>query len=305
MCNVCPHYCELHNGETGKCKIYRNINGTIVNTGDGKCSALSVDAIEKRPLFHYLPGSKCLSAGWYGCSLFCKFCYNFEVSQSSDGDYYAISPESLISITKDKQSEVIAFTYNEPTLYYEFICNVPNVVPVVIKSNGFANKHIFDKLFQRVNAFNIDIKGDEEEYQSVCGGSFRYVKESIEHISKSRRHLEISFIVLPRIINNYSFLNEVRDWLVDLDQNIPLHLLYYYPYYQMHDEQYSTEQLVELRDFFHEGLSYVYISNLYKNNILHFRNTYCSQCKQLMVKREIGIDIIKTKCCERILPGVF
>jgi len=312
-CDVCPRGCLVKEGNRGKCGIFHNTHGHMINLYHGHCSNVSVEPIEKRPLFHFLPGSQFLSVGFYGCSLNCKYCQNFWVSQEfSDGcgEYY--SPAELVDLAELTHASGIAFTYNEPTLYYSYIKEVKQEIDrissplkIVLKSNGFVNDHILSDLCSCVDGFNIDLKGNDKDYSAICEGSLDKVLSSIELVSRSGVHLEISYLVLPDRIHDVEFNSGICDWVVSLGRDIPVHLLYFYPFHKMSgNAAYSAEDLVRLYDMFSCKLNYVYISNRY-DNLISYRNTKCSICGKTIIIRNSSTDIVQKTCCHNSIPGVF
>lgn len=264
-------------------------------------------------MFHFLPSHKFLSVGFFGCNFFCKFCVNFAISQSLPGERGSrYEPSALVDLAIQKGVSGIAFTYNEPTLYHEYIEDVGREIRrsgqslrLVLKSSGFVCEQVLSDLCGYVDAFNIDLKGDEEDYQSVCGGSLDAVKDSIGLIFKMHRHLEISYLVLPDRLRDVGFNTKIRDWLASLSCDLPLHLLYFYPFHEMsNDTTYSPEELEELHFFFSQKLNHVYISNRY-DKLIAYRHTKCSVCGEVLISRNHPAQLIKSSCCGYEIPGVF
>lgn len=293
ICNICPHFCDLQENQTGKCLVIKNLNGLIQNPYDGIISSLNVDSIEKRPLFHYYPGSKFLSVSSYGCSFACDFCFNYSVSQTVDTGK-KISALELYKIHQQKGTKGICFTFNEPSLSYKYIEKLSKYENnIVLKTNGFFNTHISDSLIKSTKAWNVDIKGDEEEYARICKGNLQPVLNTIEYCY-DKIHLEISYLVLPRMIDNYNFHEQIRSFISKLNINIPFHLLYYYPFHNMTESCYPMCNLYKLKDFFREKLNYVYVSNTTQKKV---RNTYCPSCNDLLIERDSTTKINKLICC--------
>lgn len=290
----------MDEGQSGRCLVRKNINGRILNPYAGHCSILAVEPIEKRPFFHFMPGTKFLSVGFYGCSFTCKFCQNFKVSQTVDGESLYKSPADIVQLVGEKNASGVAFTYNEPTIYYEYIQEVADKTTVVIKTNGFVTSHILDEL-QHVRAWNVDIKGDEREYDRICGGSLRPVLDTVEYLA-NQSHLEISYLVLPRLISDTNYHIEMRDRIASVSRLIPVHILYFFPVYQMQDEYYEQSMLLPIYELFRERLEYVYISNIYGE--FSRRNTMCSVCGGTMITRSPKAVVQNNSCCGRKLTGV-
>jgi pyruvate formate lyase activating enzyme len=271
---------------------------------------LATEPIEKRPLFHFLPGEDFLAVGLLGCSLACKFCQTFEISQSVQSETTHRSPRELIDLALSKQVSGIAFTFNEPTIHYEYIMEVANGVKntdlkIVIKSNGFINKHILDDLDMATDAWNIDLKGDHIAYESICSGSIQPVLATVESLIGKGSHLEISYLVLPEQIDNMQHHTLMRDWLSNLSTSIPIHLIYFYPFYQKQEGRYNPGQLLVIRDLFAQKLDYVYISNIFNSEIKYYRDTRCSVCDNVLISRQSGARIQQLDCCGVSLAGIF
>lgn len=301
-CRVCPHNCELTNGEFGKCMVRCNTEGSLSNPFEGRCSLLSVEPIEKRPFFHYRPGTKYLAVGFYGCSFRCQFCQNFKVSQTTNGESLYKSPEELVALANHK-AQGVAFTFNEPTIYHEYVHRVRELgADVVLKTNGFVNGSIVDEL-SAVSAWNVDIKGDDQEYERTCGGKLKPVMETIEHLS-GKSHLEISYLVLPRMVSDMAFHERMRDFLAGLNPDIPVHILYFYPFHKMTDSAYQPYALFPIIKLFQKRLRYIYVSNAFHSELVEYRHTYCDQCKGLLIERLRGVRVHKSSCCGRTIKFV-
>lgn len=313
QCDVCPHFCQLEPGQVGKCKVREHL-GDRIGVKQHRISMLAIEPIEKRPFFHFFPGSRWLSVGFYGCSFVCGFCQNYSVSQVSSGSYKVLSPKELWDIVTEKHAEGIVFTYNEPTVHHEYLDEVGEhmlmhmplapMKSIAVKTNGFVNTPILRRMATYVDAFNVDIKGDESAYKSTCDGSLGPVKSSIEFLASSGCHLEISYLVLPETVDNRHFHKEMRDWLAGLDDRIPVHLLYCYPFYKL-GTSYPLEKLIGVLDLFREKLHHTYISNSFDPSIIGYRNTVCRSCGDTMISRDPLVVAHKTTCCERRIFGSF
>lgn len=261
---------------------------------------MALEPIEKRPLFHFDPGGLYLAVGWYGCSFSCKFCQNFTVSQTMEGKSKKLLPDDLVNLCCEKKADGIAFTFNEPTIYYEYLMDVATAdvdLPLVVKTNGFVTEPILYDLSYVISAFNVDIKGDEEEYQKVCGGSLKPVMNAVQYLYELDAHIEISYLVTPRLINDKIYHENMLSWLKEMP-DIPVHFIYFYPFHKMTDATYGVHELIPWVEKFHEHLKYVYVSNVYKKEFLKYRNTYCPGCRSLMVRRDRnGVNLITSECC--------
>ncbi len=193
-------------------------------------------------------------------------------------------------------------------MYYDYIEEVGHEIErnshplhLVVKSSGFACCSIIRNLCLYDIAFNIDIKGNDEDYETICGGSLDPVLDSIELIHEMKCHLEISYLVLESRVKDLAFHREVRDFLASLSNKIPVHLLYCYPFHKM-PSSYEPSELLRLHELFSVKMQYVYISNVYEKEMVKHRNTYCSKCKSLLIERVDTPKIIKMECCNKRLP---
>ncbi len=268
ICSICPHNCDLSNeGDVGKCLVRANVNGRVALTHYGQVSCMSLDPIEKRPLYHFFPGETFLAVGFYGCNMSCSYCMNHTVSQQVKlGEYY--SPKELVELAWGYKVKGIAFTYNEPTVHHEYIMDIGPLayeaeLEIVVKSNGLMNWPYLSDLQLVVDAWNIDLKGDDKAYEEM-GGSIAPVLQSIESIVKDGDHLEISYLVVPSMLDNVEFHDRMSDWIANLSKSIPVHILYCYPVHKM-KEFYNKQDLVPIVELFRKKLDFVYISNTFDN----------------------------------------
>ncbi len=264
---------------------------------------MAVDPIEKRPFFHFLPGSKCLSIGFSGCSLRCEYCQNFEISQFPRTGKF-MSNASILDCARKKNVQSIVFSYNEPTLYLQDIAEISHDkgdIKVAVKSNGFVHRSQWD-MANDIDAWNIDVKGSPEEYEAVCGGESGPVWDFIKFLGRSETHLEISFLVTEASITSRDACKIIRDKICDISPHIPVHLLYCYPVYKS-TSWYEKDLLLELHELFCENMNFVYTSNIYGPN--YKRDTNCTLCERVMIKRSPTANVVRTCCCGLHLPGVM
>ena len=313
-CDICPHSCSISPGAAGLCGVIQNESSSLINAYAGKCSNISVEPIEKRPFFHVLPGSKFLSVGFFGCNFSCNFCQNHRVSQQTDGKSTFYSPSELVELALERKVEGIAFTYNEPTVYHEYIEEVGHEIgrsqrsshlKLVMKTNGFVRPWAIRNLCLYADAINVDIKGSDDDYRKTCGGWIEPVLDCIDWIIRMDVHLEISYLVLPSKIHDDEFNIYFRNWLADINPAIPVHLLYFYPFHRMVIPSYNPSELLSLREMMSEKLDYVYISNYFGSDIAVSRDTVCKDCGEVMISRQKGSITSVKACCGVELPGVF
>lgn len=286
-------------GEVGGCGLFRRYGKTVRNIFYAHCSNVSVEPIEKRPIFHFTPGEKYLSVGFSGCSMYCKHCQNSKISHSvSEGEY--IVPDVLVKMASKRNVKGFCFTYNEPSMFYEYIIHIGHRrrfgQEIVLKTNGFANRDVWSWLAPHVDAYNVDIKGDKRYYRDVCGGSLAPVLNSIKTIHSFGHHLEISYLVTRSVKKSWKYHEAVRNWLSALDPRIPVHIMCLYPLGKI-DRGYSVDELQDLHAMFKKRLSFVYLSNLHDSRFMPYRRTLCPDCESLMIERNPKVVIHKRECC--------
>lgn len=310
-CSVCPHRCVIEKYEVGKCNIYSNQDGKIFNLYKGRISTMSVDSIEKRPFFHFLPGHKTLAIGYYGCNLVCSFCQNFKISQNIGDKFLDITAEDIVKKCLDRDIRCISFTYNEPLMYYEDIIQIAelakkNNIKIAVKTNGFISSMVWDAVSPLIDAVNIDIKGDDLEYQRICGGKLKPVLSIVELAHKTSVHLEISYLVLPRLIDDFGFHIEIAEFLRVLDVNIPIHVLYYIPFHEMQESSYSNAEYLKVIELMKKYMNYVYASNRYGDFWNQHRSTSCKQCNYTYIDRKGSGTINDIACsCGKEFYGII
>lgn len=304
-CDYCYHNCLLEEGRSGICSVITNDKGNLVNKLDANLSYLSLEPIEKRPFFHFYPGSKFMSAGLYGCQFFCEFCMNFKVSQTTEGKKLYKNADDLVNFAKQKNAQGVAFSFNEPTLYWEYLSEVSSKIITAVKTNGYASEKIMSLLSKTVKAFNVDIKGNDNDYKNICGGTLSPVLQNIEFLS-SKTHLEISYLPLPSRIHDTKFHEYICDFLCNINKYIPVHILYFYPFLRMSNQQYPPNEIMNVVHIFKKKMNYVYVSNIhYDSDSLYYRNTRCSCCDNTLIDRQGKISVKSLECCGEKIKGVF
>ena len=300
VCDICQHYCSLEEEETGRCSVIKNVHDSLQHT-EHSFSNIVVEPIEKKPFFHFMPGTRWLSVGFWGCNLSCYFCQNHRISQDMTGKRY---DADIVELAKERCVAGIAFTYNEPTLYYPKIIEIGEAAKeiglnVAVKTNGLATKKTLRKL-DVVDAYNVDIKGNDSEYKKF-GGRLDHVLDSIEIICEDK-HLEVSYLVLPEILEDNDFHLMIAKYLSGLSSYIPVHILYAYPVHNL-SSSYDKEELIRVYDIFRSEMNFVYISNVYSSGFSKYRDTYCPVCSELMISRDKYVDAKSICCCDRGICG--
>ena len=302
-CLLCPKVCKIMAGDHGDCGVRFNRNDDLDLPYYGILSALNIDPIEKKPLYHFFPGSLILSAGFYGCSFHCPFCQNFQISQDESLSHSKnyVSPDDLISLVIKNKLSSVAFTYSEPLVHFEYILNASKAarkrnVKTVLVTNGYINKKPARELLPFIDALNIDLKGFTESfYSDELGGSLRPVLDFISEAA-STSHVEITTLVIPGKNDSDIEIKEIARFIASVDRSIPLHLSAYYPsfHYTANATPESTiERLLKT--------AHAYLPFVYPGNTVHLdNNTYCMNCGSLLVKRQgykIALNNIKDGKC--------
>ncbi|MFH1379269.1 MAG: AmmeMemoRadiSam system radical SAM enzyme [bacterium] len=292
QCCLCPHNCFIKEGHTGRCRVRKNFKGILYSLVYAKHTSVGLDPIEKKPLYHFHPGTKILSVGTLGCNLSCGFCQNWEISQSSYREELIreIQPKEMLQLVRNYDSTGIAYTYNEPLINYEWVYDTAQIMAEhgfknVLVTNGYIHEEPLGNLIPYIDAVNIDVKSFQDEfYVKICKGKIGPVLRSVEFLFKKNKHLEITFLVIPGENDHPAIFKDFVDWISALNPSIPLHLSRYYPQYTFTRDPTSLAVLEKLRDIAVRKLSYVYIGNAREKNDAH---TYCMNrcCNALLVER--------------------
>ena len=293
ICDLCPWNCILKPGKTGNCKVRTNHNGILFTEVYNKVAAIAVDPIEKKPLYHFYPGKQILSIGNVGCNLHCNFCQNHHISQCMAEDfenYRMISAKDLVdNALKIPHNIGIAYTYNEPFTFYEFMFDTAGIahedgLKNVVVSNGYINPAPLKNLLPIVDAFNIDLKSfNKDFYRKQTKGELHPVLETLKIISKSPAHLEITNLVIPGLNDNEIDFLEMVSWIDNIIGNkTPLHLSRYFSHYKSNQQVKPAETLESLARLAKSILKYVYIGNLPGDKSA---STFCPNCGELIILR--------------------
>ncbi len=303
ICSLCPNACVIAEGKHGVCRVRFNRGGTLDIPFYGKLSSISVDPIEKKPLFHYHPGSRILSVGFVGCSFRCKFCQNYHISQSTDIETRYVEPEELVRLAAGENSFGIAYTYSEPLVHIEYVMETARIarnngIKNVLVSNGYIRQKPAEELLPLIDAANIDLKADSPEfYGTETAGKLDEVKRFISQAA-GRIHLEVTTLVIPGKNDDPGQIEGIARFLQSLDPSIPFHLSRYYPQYQYKVPPTPVSTITKLMEVARRHLPYVYAGNVGQEET----NTVCAGCGNLLIRR-IGyttrIEGIAASACNK------
>ena len=318
-CLLCPHVCLLQENETGLCHTRKNLNGTLYTMAYGNPCSVSVDPIEKKPLFHFHPGEKILSLATAGCNFHCAYCQNWQISQASPEElpHYRMSPQEIIDMALSHHIRLVAFTYTEPTVFYEYMYDIAvlaheNKMKTVMVSNGYINREPLLDLSPHLDAANIDLKCfDNASHKQMTSGSLYPVLRTLKTLKEKNIWLEITNLLIPGFNDSTEMIGKMCAWLVDNGfSDTPLHFSRFFPAYRLTDRPATPEKsLLQAKTLAERaGIKYVYIGN---QPHLRGENTFCPHCNNLLVERR-GFDVISNrltggKCnvCGEKIAGVW
>ena len=270
-CPVCMHHCRLEEGQLGRCHARKNIEGISISTNYGKATSIALDPIEKKPLYHFFPGSKILSYGSFGCNLKCPFCQNHTISQASEDtiDYIYISPGELTQRALelvDQGNIGVAFTYNEPLLAFEYLRDTAKLLKqhdlkVVVVTNGAVTEGTAKEILPYIDAMNIDLKGFTEGFYKWLGGDLETVKTFIR-LAVLECHVELTTLIVPGHNDTPEEMRKLSQWVASIDKNIPLHISRYFPAWKTLDTPATeVEKVYALAEVAREVLTCVHEGN--------------------------------------------
>ena len=319
QCELCPHRCRVAKGKRGICRVRENRDGKYYSLVYGNPCAIHLDPIEKKPFFHVLPGTTSFSLATAGCNFQCKFCQNWEISQALPEDVYSyeVSPELTVKRAKEIGARSVAYTYVEPTIFYEYMLDVGTLVKKsgllnVYHSNGFINPDPLKHLCRVLDAANVDLKGFTENfYHELCNGELAPVLETLKTLKKEKVHLEITNLVIPTKNDDLSVVREMCLWIKrELGADTPIHFSRFYPLYKLKSlPPTPVSTLEKAREAaLSAGLEYVYIGNIPGHAA---ENTFCPKCKKMIIQRtgymvgEVNLKDGKCRYCGKPLPGIW
>lgn len=294
-CMLCPHECLINEGKRGSCRVRKNDRGVLYSENYGRVTALHLDPIEKKPLYHFYPGRTILSVGTFGCNLKCRFCQNYDISQSSIENFIHLkeyTPEEIVETAVKRSDNLgIAFTYNEPGVWYEFMLDIAGIskeknLKNVAVTNGFINKEPLIKLLDTVDAFNIDLKAFTEEfYKDYTSSCLEPVKKTMKKIRQAGKHLEITNLIIPTLNDNETVFEDMMKWIsYELGKETIFHISRYFPMYRMNIHSTPISLLKRLYNIASHYLDYVYVGNVSLPS--GGKNTMCPSCGKLLIRRE-------------------
>lgn len=329
QCLACAHYCKIAEGQTGLCGVRLNEKQKINLLVYGRPFGTQIDPIEKKPLYHFLPGTDILSLGTFGCNFRCDFCQNWDISQLTRKGggvkndwkklletFEYLSPQKLADIAIKNNCPSIGYTYNEPTIWAEYAVDIAEAarargIKNVFVSNGYLSEECFKFVSPHLDAINIDLKSFSEEfYHKTCGGDLQSVLENIVRFYDKGVWMELTTLVIPRLNDSEKELKKIADFIASIDTAIPWHISSFHSAYKMIDREFTPP--LSLKRAYQigkdAGLKHIYIGNV-KADI--YGDTYCPECGELLIERgdmSLKKNNLKTGQCPRCktkIAGIF
>ncbi|MFC1566470.1 AmmeMemoRadiSam system radical SAM enzyme [bacterium] len=290
QCVLCPHKCKIKNNALGICLARKNINEKLVSLSYGKITSSGMDPIEKKPLYHFYPGSQIFSIGSFGCNLKCNFCQNYSISQISlkDAECIEISSDKLLSYVQETDSLGVAYTYNEPLINYEYVLECAQLLKEhnyknVFVTNGFINNEPLESIAPFIDAVNIDLKGfSPDYYKKICKGELDIVKDTIQILFDKNIHIELTNLLITDLNDDLALFEQMVDWIASLSDEIPFHISRCFPAYKCTKPATDANTLLKTFEIACKKLKYVYLGNMVTNV---GNNTSCPKCGNLLIER--------------------
>lgn len=316
MCLLCQHYCKLKEGQVGRCGVNKNINGKVECLVYGYPAVVHVDPVEKKPLYHFLPNTNILSIGTVGCNFACPFCQNHGISQEHNIDKsHYVSPEEIVKIALANHCKSIAYTYNEPTIFYPYARDISILahemgLKNVYVSNGFESDEVIDDMVGIIDAINIDLKSfDENYYKKILKGNLPKQLDNIKRFHKNGIWIEITTLIIPTKNDSNEELTKIAEFIASVNKKMPWHISAFHPDYKNLDlESTPLSTLQKAYDIGKKaGLKHIYIGNAGQPN-----PTVCASCGCEVISRtiydtikDIRIDTSKCPACNEKLDGIY
>ena len=290
-CRLCPHQCVLAEGESGECGARKNNDGILFAQTYGHPVAMHIDPVEKKPLYHFYPGTQVFSIATSGCNLHCRHCQNWEISQQINTTTPYTPPEKVVTMAQESGCHAIAYTYTEPLVWYEYLLDMAKLAKKanmanILVSAGYINPRPLQRLLPHLNAANIDLKSfSDEQYRTINGASLQPVLNTILALKAARVWLEITQLLIPGINTGEEMIRPTVEWLLHHGmENVPIHFSRYHPAYLMMEPPPTPESMVleACKIAKSMGMKYVYSGNLMSHQ---FEDTLCPGCGRTLIER--------------------
>jgi len=286
-CQLCPHYCVIADGEVGKCRVRKNIEGVLYSLIYARATSVAMDPIEKKPLYHFYPSTSILSLGTNGCNFVCPCCQNWHISQAT-ASTEEVSSQRAVKLAQRAGSIGIAYTYNEPLIWFEYVVHTAKLahdsgLKNVLVTNGYVNQEPLEELLPYMDALNIDIKSMEEDfYREYCGARLAPVLETAK-TAKASAHIELTNLLITGENDSPQGIEKFVDWVEEnLGPETPVHFSAYFPSYRFSAPATPLSSLLSAYSIATQRLHYVYLGNV---NAPEGRDTLCRHCGATIISR--------------------
>ncbi len=320
LCTLCPRYCKIGEGQPGFCYIRQNHNGKLYSLGYGRPTGFAMDPIEKKPLNHFLPGTEVLSFGTAGCNLGCKFCQNWSMSKAKLDNTYSVeaSPDDVVKLAQKHSARSIAFTYNDPTIFGEYVIDISKIakeenIKSVMVTSGYIDKKARKDVYKYIDAANVDLKAFTERFYHKL--TFSHLDDVLDTLiwlkNETDVWIEITTLLIPGENDSEEEIKNECNWILEnLGGNIPLHFTAFHPDFKMRNKSKTPEDtLINARKIaVSAGINFCYVGNIYNRE---GQTTYCPNCKTKLIERDwhsvITNKLNKNICpnCLTKIPGIF
>ena len=319
QCVLCPHACVLEAGQRGTCRVRMNLDGELISLVYGRPVAAHVDPVEKKPVYHYLPGTKTFSIATAGCNLGCEFCQNWEISQAAPEDVppYRMEPEEVVSRATELGCSSIAYTYTEPIVFYEYMEDTAGLARAgglgnIMVTAGYINEGPLRQLAPLLDAANVDLKSIRDSYyRQVCHGRVEPVLRTLRVLREMGVWLEVTNLLVPDLNDSEEDLAGLCAWIVEnLGTDVPLHFSRFFPTYRMTDRPPTPLETLERagETAAEHGMRYVYVGNIVTRE---GDDTFCPHCGEAVIRRdrfsvtERNMEGGSCASCGTAIPGVW
>jgi len=319
-CYLCSHQCKIAEEKFGFCGVRQNIKGTLYTHVYAEVIAAHTDPVEKKPLYHFLPGTSSFSIATIGCNFHCSFCQNFKISQASLRDSSLdygerLLPEDVVRLALENHCKSISYTYTEPTIFFEYALDIAKIAKSqglfnIFVTNGYMTKPCLEMIRPYLDAANVDLKFfKDSSYKKICAASLEPVLNSIRLMHELGIWVEVTTLIIPGENDSEQELRGIAEFIAHVDKNIPWHISRFHPDYKFVDYQMTSEKTLNLSYEFGKsaGLKFIYIGNVSGFG----SDTFCPQCNKLVVERDVftvlNNYITNGQCsfCQAYIPGVF
>lgn len=319
-CYLCSHHCRIASSKRGFCGVRENIEGTLFTNAYGKVISQAVDPIEKKPLYHVLPGSKSFSIAAIGCNFRCGFCQNWQISQVDEAqklsfEAHEMKPENIVKQAQMQDCQSISYTYTEPTIFFEYAYDTAKIARQhglynVFVTNGYMTKEALDTIMPVLNAANVDLKSFSDEfYKRNCKARLQPVLDSIAYMKELGIWVEVTTLIIPGQNDSEEELTKIANFIARIDVDIPWHLSRFFPSYRL--TELPPTAIESLKKTEQIGLNFG-LNHIYLGNIPEAGNTYCSNCGQLLISRDLFRNTRRERfnqgrclSCNGKIPGLW